>query len=113
MAPHLSGAEIDIITAMAQQGKGTKESLVRITRDRDRKGVEAPELRAVQRVVAGTTYCRGKQETRGRKRKWSPAMPAHGSRRAQTPEPEAQSAAHALHATCAKGLHRDAIFFYI
>ena len=49
MAPHSSGAEIDIITVMAQQGKGTRESLVRVTRDRDRKGVEAPELRAVQR----------------------------------------------------------------
>ena len=38
---------------------------------------------------------------------------ARGSRRWQMLQPEAQSAALAMHATCAKGFHSDTTFLYI
>lgn len=73
MAPHLSNSELDIVTTMNQQGKGTDKILDRIVRGRRRQGVEPPGLQAIQRAVGGETFKRGLQETRGRKRAWSPA----------------------------------------
>ena len=55
MAPHLSNAEVDSITTMSQQGKTTSGILDRITRGRHRQGVDPPELRAIQRAIAGET----------------------------------------------------------
>ena len=73
MAPHLSKAELDVVTTMHWAGKGTDDILTSVAKSRKRGGVAAPQLRAIQKALAGDTYRRGKNETRGRKRRWTPA----------------------------------------
>ena len=72
MAPHLSDAELDVVTTMHRDGKSTSDILERITKSRERNGVGPPQIRSIQKALAGETHRRGKVETRGRKRLWSP-----------------------------------------
>ena len=70
MAPHLTPAELDKVQQWSHLTDD--EVLVRITKARERGGVEPPGLRAVQRARAGRTFRRGRKETRGRKKKLTP-----------------------------------------
>jgi hypothetical protein len=70
MAPHLTKAELDMVAKMKHLP--TSEILNRVAKSRERRGVAAPGLHVVQRVVKGSTFNRGVAETRGRKKKLSP-----------------------------------------
>ena len=68
MAPHLEPQELDKINAWSRTMTGP-EVLNQLQKDRERRGLAAPGLRSVQKVMAGATFRRGPKETRGRKPK--------------------------------------------
>ena len=68
MAPHLTKSELDTITKLAAEGKTVAEIHCRIGAQRAKRGVPAPVVKVIRRVVAGSTFNRGGVETHGRKR---------------------------------------------
>ena len=71
MAPHLCATELNSLHQWLSKGFETPEMLRRIAKQRERRGVEAPKLRQIQRMLHGASLKRGVLETRGRKKKLS------------------------------------------
>jgi hypothetical protein len=71
MPVHLSAEELDFVNG--QIGKTPIEVHKALSTKRARKGVPAPNLTNVRKVLKGLTYKRGGVETRGRKLKLSKA----------------------------------------
>ena len=71
MAPHLCATELNSLHQWLSKGFETPEMLRRIAKQRERRGVEAPKLRQIQRLLQGASFKRGVLETRGRKKKLS------------------------------------------
>ena len=65
---HLTLKEIDQILKKRGDGKEPVEIHAWLEKERARKGLQAPHLTNVRRVLTGSTYRRGKAETRGRKK---------------------------------------------
>ena len=59
MAPHFLPAELDKIHDWSRTMTGP-EVLRRLQKVRERSGLPVPRLRAVQKVMAGTTFRRGR-----------------------------------------------------
>lgn len=74
MAPHLSGAELDLVTHAVSKGKSSDAILAEIAALRKKSGVEAPRIWAIRRAMTGATHKRGRAETRGRRQKLTDAQ---------------------------------------
>lgn len=74
MAPHLSGAELDLVTEAVAKGKSSESILADIASGRKKRGVDAPQIWAIRRAMSGATHKRGRLETRGRRQKLSAAQ---------------------------------------
>lgn len=71
MAPHLTDQEIDAIFAQHRSGKTTGQVHAWLAARRGSRGLAAPNITNIRKVLRGRTYRRGRVETRGRKRKLS------------------------------------------
>ena len=69
MAPHLCGAELDMVTKAVGKGKEAAEILAAISQKRRKSKIAVPKIWDIRRAIAGLTHKRGVQETRGRKKK--------------------------------------------
>ena len=69
MAPHLTGAELDLVTCSVAKKKTASEILQAIAKGRAKAKVEAPKIWAVRRAMVGATHKRGAAEARGRSKK--------------------------------------------
>ena len=69
MAPHLNPKELDFITGLNAAGKGPVEIHAALEKKRSARGISAPSLPNLRRVIKGQTYKRGRVERRGRKPK--------------------------------------------
>ena len=69
MAPHLTPLELDLITDFKAAGKGAVEIHAALESKRKKRGIRAPSLPNLRRVIKGETYKRGQVERRGRKPK--------------------------------------------
>ena len=67
MAPHLSAAELDWITARLQM-KTVMEMYEAFKAKRESRGIECMDITNFRKVLKGKTYRRGVVETRGRKK---------------------------------------------
>ena len=68
MAPHLTLKERDVLTAWAADGLKPVQIHRRLQAQRSRRGLDAPNLTNIRRVIKGATYKQGTKETRGCKR---------------------------------------------
>ena len=68
MAPHLTPAELDMITALSAKKQSASEILEKIEKQRRREKLGPPKIWAVRRAMAGATHLRGRSESRGRPR---------------------------------------------
>ena len=68
MAPHLSASELNFV--FAEKGKGLSPTAVhsKLSHRRSKRGVPAPTLGNLRKTLKGTTYKRGKVESRGQKK---------------------------------------------
>lgn len=69
MAPHLTLAELDKMSALQAAGKTPIQITAWLATARGRQGLVAPNLTAVRRALHGQSHRRGVPETRGRPRK--------------------------------------------
>ena len=69
MAPHLSGAELDMVRQRVAQHMCASDILAAIAATRKKDRVAAPKIWAVRRAMAGATHLHGQAETRGRRKK--------------------------------------------
>ena len=69
MAPHLTPLELDLISDLKAAGKGPVEIHAALESKRKKRGIRAPSLPNLRRVIKGKTYKRGQVERRGRKPK--------------------------------------------
>lgn len=73
MAPHLTPEELDEIREMAAARVEPTAIHKQLAARRQQAGLEPPNLTTVRRAFRGQTHLRGRPETRGRKRKLTPA----------------------------------------
>ena len=66
MAPHLSNVERDYVFDKAREGKAIVEIHALVKGRRDRRGVQAPHLTNLRKLLMGASYRHGRVETRGR-----------------------------------------------
>ena len=71
MAPHLAGAELDLVTQAVAKGKEASEILALVVAGRRKSKTPPPKIWAIRRAMLGSTHKRGLVETRGRKRRLS------------------------------------------
>ena len=69
MAPHLTPAELDVVTESVAKHLSSDAILRSIAKARHKCGVEAPQIWAIRRAMAGATHKRGRTEKRGRRKK--------------------------------------------
>ena len=69
MAPHLTGAELDLIHKETALGKAPSDIQERIGQRRRRSGKAAPNITNVRKAMRGKSHRQGVKEARGRKRK--------------------------------------------
>lgn len=73
MAPHLSAKEQDFLRGLIGKGLPPVEIHERLAAKRAKKDMAAPSLPNLRRALKGFTYKKGIKETRGRKKKLTPA----------------------------------------
>ena len=71
MAPHLAGAELDLVTQAVAKGKEASEILALVVAGRRKSKTPPPKIWAIRRAMLGSTHKRGLVETRGRKNRLS------------------------------------------
>ena len=59
MAPHLTGAELDIVTQAAAQGKDAHDILALVSAGRRKSKTPPPKVWAIRRAIEGTIHKRG------------------------------------------------------
>ena len=68
MAPHLSADELDDIFRLRNEGQSPAEIHTWLETRRGRRGIPAPNITNIRKVLKGQSYRRGHVQTRGRKR---------------------------------------------
>ena len=74
MAPHLSAAELDVVRQCVAKKMLAQGILNIIAKARKKAHVDAPQIWAIRRAMAGVTHRRGMPETRGRRKKLTAAQ---------------------------------------
>ena len=69
MGKHFSAAELDRMHKLHAHGVAVIEIHARLSRTRARLGKDGPHLSSVRRALKGSTFKRGRIETRGRPRR--------------------------------------------
>ena len=69
MAPHLDNKELDFVFDLVKRAFTPAEILERLASKRARRGIAAPHLTRLRKVLKGEAYLRGRVETRGAPRK--------------------------------------------
>ena len=64
MAPHLSADELDEIFRLRNEGPSPSEIHAWVETTRGRRGIAAPNITNIRKVLKGQSYRRGKVETR-------------------------------------------------